>query len=106
MPLKKGSSKKVISANIRELVRSGRPLKQAIAIALSQAGKSKGGKMARKPKLGTGKRFSALKKKLSKRKGVYDPAGLAAYIGRKKYGKKKFQKLAAKGKKKSKKRKK
>jgi len=31
---------------------------------------------------------------------VYNPAGLAAYIGRKKYGKKKYQEMAAKGKKK------
>jgi len=51
--------------------------------------------MARKPKLGTGKRFSALKSKLAKR-GVKNPAALAAFIGRKKYGKKKFAKLAAK----------
>ncbi len=41
MPLKKGSSKKVISANISELRHSGRPEKQSIAIAMSEAGKSK-----------------------------------------------------------------
>lgn len=46
MPLAKGRSKKVIGNNIAELVRSGRPQKQAVAIAYSKAGKSrkKGGK--------------------------------------------------------------
>lgn len=38
MPLKKGRSRKVISANIRELIKSGRPQRQAIAIAMSKAG--------------------------------------------------------------------
>lgn len=41
MPLKKDKSKKAVSANISELVHSGRPQKQAIAIALSKAGKSR-----------------------------------------------------------------
>jgi hypothetical protein len=40
-PLKKGKSKKVISANISELIKSGRPKRQAIAIAMSNAGMSK-----------------------------------------------------------------
>ena len=39
MPLKKGKSKKVISSNIRELMHSGRPQKQAIAISMRKAGK-------------------------------------------------------------------
>lgn len=52
----------------------------------------------KKPKLGTGTRFKNLTKKLAK-KGVKDATALAAFIGRKKFGKKKFQKLAAKGKK-------
>ena len=42
MPLQKGSSKKVISANIGELVKSGRPQKQAAAIAFSEARKFSG----------------------------------------------------------------
>jgi 8-oxo-dGTP pyrophosphatase MutT (NUDIX family) len=41
MPLKKGSSSEVISSNIGELVRSGRPVKQAAAIAYKEAGEAK-----------------------------------------------------------------
>lgn len=52
-----------------------------------------------KPKLGSGGRFAALKAALAKQGDVSNPGALAASIGRKKYGKKKFQLLAAKGKK-------
>ena len=41
MPLKKGSSDETVSSNISELVHSGRPQEQAIAIAMSTAGRSK-----------------------------------------------------------------
>jgi len=41
MPLKPGSSKKVISQNIRELKAAGKPQDQAVAAALNKAGKSK-----------------------------------------------------------------
>jgi len=48
----------------------------------------------KKPKLGSGKRFSTLVKSLKKRGDVEDPEALAASIGREKYGVKKFAKMA------------
>lgn len=52
-------------------------------------------------KLGGGGRFAALKSKLAKRGGVSNPGAVAAAIGRAKYGKGRFQAMAAKGRKRS-----
>ena len=62
-------------------------------------GSLKGGKSepASKAKAGEGGRFKAMKKKLGGK--VRDPGAVAASIGRAKFGKKKFQAMAAKGKK-------
>lgn len=41
MPLNKGKSKKVIGENIATEIKAGKPKDQAIAIAMSKAGKKK-----------------------------------------------------------------
>lgn len=41
MPLAKGSSKKTVSENVRREMKAGKPQKQAVAIALDQARRSK-----------------------------------------------------------------
>jgi len=48
MPLKKGSSKKTIAENIRREMHAGKPQKQAIAIAMSAAKKTKPPKKEKK----------------------------------------------------------
>ena len=41
MPLKSGKSKKAVSSNIKTEMAAGKPQKQAVAIAMSEAGMSK-----------------------------------------------------------------
>lgn len=48
MPLKSGSSRKAISANIRTEVSAGKPQRQAVAIAMSKAGKSRPGAVGKR----------------------------------------------------------
>ena len=43
MPLKRGSSKKTISSNIKTEIAAGKPQKQAVAIALDVARRTKKG---------------------------------------------------------------
>lgn len=49
-------------------------------------------------KLGSGARFKALKGKLAAKPGIRNPGALAAAIGRKKYGAKRFAALSHGGK--------
>lgn len=54
--------------------------------------------MAKSMKLGGGGRFEKLKSSIAKRGNVRDPGAVAAAIGRKKYGTKKFAALSRHGK--------
>ena len=47
MPLQKGKSKAAVSANIRELMSTGRKQNQAVAIAMNVAGKGRKRKSGR-----------------------------------------------------------
>jgi hypothetical protein len=48
MPLKSGKSDKTVSSNIRTEMHAGKPQKQAVAIAMSKAGRSYKAKGKRK----------------------------------------------------------
>jgi hypothetical protein len=56
----------------------------------------------KKPALGQGGRFKALKTTIGKRGKVKNPAAVAAWIGRAKYGKRKFQAMSVTGRKRKK----
>jgi len=59
----------------------------------------KGYEQAKKKPVGEGSRFKAVEKSAAA-SGASNPAAVAAAIGRKKYSKKRFQKMAAAGRKK------
>lgn len=50
----------------------------------------------KKLRLGSGKRFENLSEELEE-KGIDDPEALAAWIGRRKYGKRRFQEMSTRG---------
>jgi hypothetical protein len=52
MPLLPGKSRRTIATNIKELIHSGRPQKQSVAIAYSNAGKSRKKKRAKARRIG------------------------------------------------------
>ena len=64
MPLMKGTSKKVIGRNIATEIRAGKPKKQAIAIAMSAAGKQK-----KKPLVAKAKRKGQSRLRPNKKRG-------------------------------------
>jgi hypothetical protein len=41
MPLKSGSSRKIVSSNIKTEINAGKPQRQAVAIALNKAGQGR-----------------------------------------------------------------
>ncbi len=72
MPLKRGSSREVVSSNIRKLKAEGRPQDQAVAIALSEARRGKkmpDSKDKTKVKLRGGKKRGGMKRGGKRRGG-------------------------------------
>ena len=67
MPLKKGKSQKVVSENIKELIKPGRPKDQAIAIALDKARGKSDAVQKSKTRSKLQKRVSASEKKKRKK---------------------------------------
>lgn len=94
-PVPKFAAAVAVKQAMDSLEKLGEPKGQKV-----KPGSRKGGKNepASRAPAGKGGRFQALKNKLSKKKGVTNPGALAAAIGRSKFGKGKFQSMAAKGK--------
>lgn len=68
MPLTKGKSKKAVSKNIKTEMKSGKPQKQAVAIALNTARKS-GAKMPMKKKMKKTPSMAQVQASVQKSKG-------------------------------------
>ncbi len=103
MPLAPGSSRETISHNIREMMESGHPQKQAVAAALSNArGHPRADELMGKGPLRADplrrqleaiadavrdcsarmdESFGKLENELAHKRGVHDPEALAAWIG-------------------------
>ena len=79
---------------------TGRKARKGRLAASTIAGRAHAKVMARS-RPGTGVRFRSMETQL-KRKGAKSPSALAAYIGRKKYGKKGMARMAAAGRKRAK----
>ena len=87
--------KPMVSSPKKNLIKKTETTKRKAPSGIKKTGKFQG----KSNRLGGGGRFAQVKAAVTGKKGVYNPAGLAAYIGRKSLGKKKFQSLAARGKK-------
>ena len=83
----------VIAKRWQEETPEGKKLPEKV-----KARKSKSVKVKSQPPLGSGQRFKNLSAKLQ-HQGVSNPDAVAAWIGRKKYGPVKFQKLSSRGRK-------
>ena len=91
------TSPSITTSNVGQIFARGTTARQQkIKQRLDTGPVTTSGKIMDKMRLGGGGRFEKLVGKLEK-KGVKDPAAIAAYIGRKQLGKAKFQSLAAKG---------
>lgn len=85
-----------VPKNLPEKVGDKMPRKKGTALA--KAATAAYEKVKAKTKPGEGGRFKALTKAITAKGGVENPEAVAAVIGRKKYGKKKMESMAEKGK--------
>jgi len=79
---------------VRQELDEGSRKKRSKKMKAKRAMRRAAAKAAAKPKLGSGERFDDLVGQLKKRDDVKDPEALAAWIGRKKFGKERMSKLA------------